>query len=221
MDDLDIELLQRADGQPFLDVSAHERLARVLDIEQDSIEGWLYPDTYSFAPGTVASDLLMLLHEKQQAELTAAWADRRDRPTLPDPYALLILASIVEKETGREDERSRVAGVFDRRLQRKMRLQTDPTVIYGVGQRYDGDIRRRDLNDQNPYNTYRIDGLPPGPIALPGQAALRASAEPADGSALYFVATGEPDGSHVFSETVEEHEAAVRAYLKKLRQRGN
>ncbi|MEO1581708.1 MAG: endolytic transglycosylase MltG [Pseudomonadota bacterium] len=221
VDDLELEVLSRGDGQPFLDTSAHESLARLLGIEQDSIEGWLYPDTYSFAPGTKASDLLRLLHKKQRSELASAWAGREDRPTLPDPYSLLILASIVEKETSREDERARVAGVFDRRLQRKIRLQTDPTVIYGVGQRYDGDIRRRDLNDQNPYNTYRVDGLPPGPIALPGKAALRASAEPADGTALYFVATGEPDGSHVFSETIEEHESAVRDYLKKLRQRGN
>ena len=130
---------------------------------------------------------------------------------LSSPYAALTLASIVERETGVAGERTQIAGVFLRRLERGMRLQTDPTVIYGLGDDYDGDLKRRHLRDTtNPYNTYAIHGLPPTPIALPGEAALRAVFAPADGEALYFVAKG--DGSHAFSATLEEHEDNVRRY---------
>lgn len=219
--DLQITLERRADGIAYLTPEAHATLAEILDIESGHIEGWLYPDTFRFAPGTRASKLIALSHRMMVEELDAAWQVRVERDTLPAPLAMLTLASIVEKETSRPDERAKIAGVFELRLQKGMRLQTDPTVIYGVGQRYDGDIRRRDLNDQNAYNTYQIGGLPPTPIALPGRDALLAVAEPEVGEALFFVANGDGDGSHVFSKTSDEHEAAVREYLRKSRSRGN
>jgi UPF0755 protein len=135
---------------------------------------------------------------------------------------MLTLASIVEKETGNADERPEIAGVFVRRLKVPMRLQTDPTVIYGLGSAYDGNIRRRDLETDTPYNTYTRDGLPPTPIAMPGRAALQAVARPADGSALFFVAVGDGSGRHVFSTTYAEHQAAVAKYLQNYRaQRSN
>jgi UPF0755 protein len=133
------------------------------------------------------------------------------------PYQALILASIVEKETGRADEREQIAGVFARRLVRNMRLQTDPTVIYGLGDEFDGNLTRRHLETDSDYNTYTRGGLPPTPISMPGRAAIHAALHPADGDALYFVATGLGDGSHKFSVTVEEHREAVRKYLERLR----
>ncbi|MEL7312333.1 MAG: endolytic transglycosylase MltG, partial [Pseudomonadota bacterium] len=219
VDDLGVTMDYRADGVAFLTPDTNDALIAVLGLDVEYIEGWFYPDTYRFAPGTKATELLRLAHEKMRVELDSAWQDRAVRDTLPDQESMLTLASIVEKETRRDDERGQIAGVFDRRLGRGMRLQTDPTVIYGVGLRYDGDIRRRDLTDDNPYNTYRIDGLPPAPIALAGRASLAAVARPADGTALFFVASGDPDGSHVFSDTVEDHERAVKQYLKKIRGR--
>ena len=139
--------------------------------------------------------------------------------TLPisTPYEALILASIVEKETARADERARIAGVFVRRLQKRMRLQTDPTVIYGIGKGFNGNLTRRDLQTDTPYNTYTRSGLPPTPIALPGRAAIHAALHPAEGEELYFVATGLGDGSHSFSATKEEHDQAVADYLRRLR----
>ena len=138
---------------------------------------------------------------------------------LADPYEVLILASIVERESALSSERPQVAGVFTRRLELGMRLQTDPTVIYGLGDEFDGNLTRKHLATDTPYNTYTRGGLPPTPIALPGESALRAAVQPADGSALYFVATGRDDGSHVFTDTLEEHNAAVAAYLAELRRR--
>jgi UPF0755 protein len=138
---------------------------------------------------------------------------------LEDEYQALILASIVEKETGLASERARIAGVFIRRLRIGMRLQSDPTVIYGIGASYDGDIRNRDLQADTPYNTYTRRGLPPTPIALPGEDALRAVTQPDDSGALFFVATGAADGSHYFSKTLTEHNAAVKRYLERLRSR--
>jgi UPF0755 protein len=129
----------------------------------------------------------------------------------------LILASIIEKETARADERRQIAGVFCRRLRKGMRLQTDPTVIYGLGPDFNGDITRRDLRTDTPYNTYTRAGLPPTPIALPGEGSLRAAVDPLEGETLYFVATGNGDGSHYFSRTLAEHEKAVARYLKTLR----
>lgn len=210
---------KRADGSDWLDANGHAALAGLLGITEPNIEGWLFPDTYQFARGTRASALLRQMHAQMSLRLERAWQTQGPDSVLDTPYEALILASIVEKETGRDDERARIAGVFERRLARAMRLQTDPTVIYGIGADYDGDIRRRDLQADTPYNTYRIDGLPPTPIALPGEASLRAVMDPADGDALFFVATGDADGSHHFSSTLDEHNAAVARYLRKLRGR--
>jgi UPF0755 protein len=177
----------------------------------ESAEGWLFPETYRFTRGTDARVILRQAYERMRRKLNAAWGERgRDLP-LESAYQALILASIVEKETAAPDERARIAGVFVNRLQEGMRLQTDPTVIYGLGDDFDGNLTKADLRDKTPYNTYRIDGLPPTPIANPGEKALRAACSPAATEALYFVATGE-DGRHVFSETLREHNKAVRRY---------
>jgi UPF0755 protein len=149
--------------------------------------------------------------------LEASWARRAQNLPLADPYAVLTLASIVEKETGLASERPRIAGVFVTRLRRNMRLQTDPTVIYGIGDSYDGNIRERDLRTDTPYNTYTRGGLPPTPIALPSREALEAVVNPLETGDIFFVATGIGDGSHVFSATLEAHNAAVARYLSRLR----
>lgn len=180
-------------------------------------EGQFFPDTYRFAAGTTDLEILKRAYTQMQQRLAAAWESRATDLPLQTPYQALILASIVEKETGLAAERPRVAGVFTRRLRVGMRLQSDPTVIYGLGAAYDGDIRRRDLRGDTPYNTYTRDGLPPTPIALPGEAALRAVVQPEDTGAIFFVATGASDGSHYFSATLEEHSAAIRRYLARSR----
>ncbi len=176
-------------------------------------EGRFFPDTYHFPRGFSDLELLRRAADRMDRELAAAWAGREPDLPLKTPYELLILASIVEKETGRPEERSRIAGVFVRRLKKGMKLQTDPTVIYGLGERFDGNLRRRDLREETPYNTYVHTGLPPTPICNPGRDALEAAAHPAPGKALYFVARG--DGSHQFSETLREHNRAVRKYQLK------
>ncbi|MDP7408553.1 MAG: endolytic transglycosylase MltG [Luminiphilus sp.] len=178
---------------------------------EDSAEGLFLPETWSYTRGDSDLDILQRSHLAMNELLTLLWERRPEGLVLSSPYAALTLASIVEKETGVAGERMQIAGVFLRRLERGMRLQTDPTVIYGLGDDYDGDLKRRHLRDNtNPYNTYAIQGLPPTPIALPGEAALRAVFSPADGEALYFVAKG--DGSHAFSATLEEHEENVQRY---------
>jgi UPF0755 protein len=182
-------------------------------------EGQFFPDTYRFARGTTDLELLTLAHRRLKDELAAAWNSRAEDLPLANAYEALILASIVEKETGLDRERPLIAGVFVERLRRGMRLQTDPTVIYGMMQNYDGNIRRTDLLRDTPYNTYTRSGLPPTPIAMPGLESIRAAVRPEVSGAIFFVATGEPDGSHYFSKTLPEHEAAVRRYLQKLRRR--
>ena len=152
-----------------------------------------------------------------QAALAEEWDERAVGLPIATPYEALVLASIIEKETALADERPRIAGVFVRRLQRRMRLQTDPTVIYGVGTEFDGNLTRTHLRTDTPYNTYTRRGLPPTPIALPGRAAIHAALHPADGNEVFFVATGLGDGSHKFSETKEQHDAAVREYLARQR----
>ncbi|HET7204156.1 MAG TPA: endolytic transglycosylase MltG [Steroidobacteraceae bacterium] len=181
-------------------------------------EGLFFPDTYLFGKGTRDIDLLRHARDRMRKELEQAWSTRHEDLPLRDAYEALILASIVERETGLADERARIAGVFVERLRRGMRLQTDPTVIYGLGEKFDGNLRRADLERDGPYNTYTRAGLPPTPIALPGAAALRAAVQPAERGELYFVATGRGDGAHVFSKTLAEHEAAVRQYLVRYRQ---
>ncbi|WP_240901315.1 endolytic transglycosylase MltG [Thioalkalivibrio sp. XN279] len=184
-------------------------------------EGWFLPETYRFPRGTTELELLRMAHAAMERALAETWAARADDLPLESPYEALVLASIIEKETGLADERREIAGVFARRLERGMRLQTDPTVIYGLGPEFDGDLRRADLRADTPYNTYTRHGLPPTPIAMPGRGALAAAVNPADGKALYFVATGRPDGSHYFSTTLEEHNRAVARYLATLRERRN
>lgn len=181
-------------------------------------EGQFLPDTYTFPRGTTDIELLSLAHAALTAQLDAAWADRTENIAVDTSYEALILASVIEKETALAEERRAISGVFHRRLQAGMRLQTDPTVIYGLGEAYDGNLRRRDLSEDTPYNTYTRQGLPPTPIALAGAASIRAAVAPEDGDALYFVATGEPEGSHRFSATLEEHNEAVRAYVRRQRE---
>ncbi len=182
-------------------------------------EGRFFPDTYRFAAGTSDLDILRLAYDRLAAELDAAWRARQ--PDLPVRTAddALVLASIVEKETGVATERKRIAGVFVNRLRINMRLQSDPTVIYGIGARYDGNIRARDLSTDTPYNTYTRTGLPPAPIALPGKDAIWAAVQPEATDAFYFVATGE--GAHVFAATYEEHQANVQRYQLKRPPRPN
>jgi len=176
----------------------------------EPLEGWFFPDTYRFSPGASDVEILKRAHSAMIRRLNDAWAARAQELPLATPYEALILASIVEKETAVPAERPMVASVFVNRLRLGMRLQTDPTVIYGMGERYAGNIRKRDLTDDTPWNTYTRDGLPPTPIAMPGADALRAAVRPATTEYLYFVAKG--DGSHQFSRTLEEHNRAVARY---------
>jgi UPF0755 protein len=180
-------------------------------------EGRFFPDTYRFAAGTTDRELYALAYRKMAETLDAAWQSRAADLPLPSAYEALTLASIVEKETGLPSERPRIAGVFVTRLRRNMRLQTDPTVIYGLGASYDGNIRDRDLRTDTPYNTYTRSGLPPTPIALPSREAIAAVMHPLETGDIFFVATGIGDGSHVFSATLEAHNAAVQRYLARLR----
>ena len=180
-------------------------------------EGRFLPETYRYTHGDSDLDILKRAHTDMRKALDAAWAARA--PDLPIKSAdqALILASIVEKETGVSSERAQVAGVFVRRLRLNMLLQTDPTVIYGMGSAYRGNIRRSDLRTDTPYNTYMRPGLPPTPIAMPGVDALRAATQPAPGDSLFFVALGDGSGRHIFSRTLREHEQAVQAYLRRYR----
>ncbi len=203
-------------------VAAHDKLTHTLaglaDAEimvklgypQLHPEGRFLPDTYAFPKGTSDVDFLKRAYISMQEYLVRVWPERDKNLPLASKDEALTLASIVERETGIPQERPMIAGVFVRRLQKGMRLQTDPTVIYGLGDRYDGNIHRRDLDAETPYNTYRIKGLPPTPIALPGKEAINAALHPQGGDALYFVARG--DGSHEFSSSIEQHNRAVMKY---------
>jgi UPF0755 protein len=173
-------------------------------------EGLFAPDTYLFDPGSSDLDLLRAAYRAQSERLQQAWAQRDVTLPLKTPYDALILASIVEKETGQSSERGLIAGVFINRLRIGMRLQTDPTIIYGLGEKFDGNLRKRDLLADGPYNSYTRAGLPPTPIALPGRAALQAALSPAATRALYFVARG--DGTSSFSENLADHNRAVQKY---------
>lgn len=173
-------------------------------------EGRFFPDTYLFTGSESDLDLLRRSFQRMDDVLAEEWENREEGLPYDSAYEALIMASIVERETGAPHERKQVAGVFVRRLQKPMRLQTDPTVIYGMGDKYKGRIGSRDLRTHTPYNTYRIDGLPPTPIALPGREAIHASLHPGSGKTLYFVARG--DGTHKFSNTLAEHRKAVRAF---------
>jgi UPF0755 protein len=178
-------------------------------------EGWFLPETYVFVRGDSDVKLLLRAHRAMQRALANAWQGRAADLPYTGPYQLLTMASIIEKETSRGSERADIAGVFVRRLQQHWRLETDPTVIYGMGDAYSGNIRRQDLEKDTPYNTYTRRGLPPTPIALPGTASLQAAAHPADGDAMFFVADGH--GGHTFSRSLEEHNAAVQKMLRASR----
>lgn len=201
---------------------AESKLEKVLvagDWEQNKVrlgvdvahpEGWFFPDTYQYVQGDSDASVLRRAFAVMTSTLKEQWVGRAQGLPYRSPYEALIMASIVERETGAPSEREQISGVFVRRLDLGMRLQTDPTVIYGMGDRYKGDIRRSDLREHTPYNTYRINGLPPTPIALPGRKAIYAALHPDDSSSIYFVARG--DGSHQFSSNLEAHNKAVREY---------
>ncbi len=183
-----------------------------LGAEESHPEGLFFPDTYHFSAGTSDLTILRQAYDKMQRVLAQAWETRASNLPVKTKYQGLILASIVEKETGDPTEREMVAAVFVNRLRKGMRLQTDPTIIYGLGEKFDGNLRKRDLLADQPYNTYTRYGLPPTPIALPGEAAIRATLQPAETPALYFVAKG--DGTHYFSNSLREHNRAVDQFQR-------
>lgn len=208
----DLRLLlaqQPALTQTLTGLSDEEVLKRIGSTRTHA-EGWFLPETYFYPRGFTDLDLLKRAYWEMEKALAAAWEGRAKDLPLDDPYQALILASIVEKETGKASERPTIAGVFIRRMKLGMRLQTDPTVIYGLGDAFDGNLRRRDLLSDTPYNTYTRAGLPPTPIALPGRKALEAAVHPDNGKSLYFVSRG--DGSHAFSETLQQHNSAVAKF---------
>lgn len=190
-----------------------KELLQALNLSYPGDEGLFYPDTYIFDPDDSDLSIYRRASQAMQKQLTVAWAQKDDASPLHTPYELLILASIVEKETGRASERSLVAAVFVNRLNLNMLLQTDPTVIYGIGPQFDGNLRKTDLRKDSPYNTYMNKGLPPTPIAMPSKQSLQAVVEPAKSDAIYFVARG--DGSSHFSKTLKEHENAVDQFQRK------
>ncbi len=225
------EVLANLDKAPKLvplSENESQQLVKLLGINVDlakgntsnitnSIEGWLLPETYSYSKGESAISVLRRASQAMQQVLQKHWQLRAEDLPLKTPYEALILASIIEKETGIASERAEIAGVFARRLRKNMRLQTDPTVIYGIRDSFNGDITRKDLKTPTPYNTYVIKGLPPTPIAMPSEKAIIAALNPSDGKSLYFVADG--TGGHYFSETLAEHQKAVIRMLKRNRQR--
>ncbi|WP_105902371.1 endolytic transglycosylase MltG [Vibrio gangliei] len=190
-------------------------IAKALGEEHEKLEGLLLAETYHYTAGMSDLDILKRAHQSLIRELDKAWQSKQDNLPLKSPYQALILASIIEKETAIESERQRIASVFINRLNKGMRLQTDPTVIYGMGDKYDGNIRKKDLSTPTAYNTYVINGLPPTPIAMPGVESIQAALNPENSHYLYFVASG--NGGHVFSQSLAEHNRAVQRYLKQLR----
>ncbi len=195
----------------LIDMTDAELLAAV-GAEESHPEGLFFPSTYFFNPHSSDVELLRRAYRMQRQKLLAAWETRAPGLPYKTPYEALIMASIIEKETGAPEERPLIAAVFINRIKTGMRLQTDPTVIYGLGARFDGNLRKADLQRDTPYNTYTRAGLPPTPIAMPGEEAIRAALNPAKSNALYFVSRG--DGTHVFSATLEEHNRAVNRYQK-------
>ena len=207
--------------EALLAIQSHPAIAKTLEAEDTAAlqaafnydrypEGLIFPETYNFTRGTTDLVILQRARAMMDSLLAAAWAERDAGLPYQSPYEALIMASIIEKETGQRGEQAEISGVFVRRLQKGMKLQTDPTVIYGLGTGFDGNLTRNHLQSDTPYNSYTREGLPPTPIALPSRSAILAAVHPAEGTALYFVAKG--DGTHYFSTTLEEHNAAVRQY---------
>jgi UPF0755 protein len=196
--------------QNKLEGLAAAEIAQRLGLDKDNPEGLIFPDTYEYVLGKSDEDILRAAASKMQQVLQQEWDQRAQDLPYRDAYDALIMASLVEKETAAPEERAEIAGVFLRRLQKGMLLQTDPAVIYGLGESFDGNLTRKDLQTDTPYNTYTRAGFPPTPIALPGREAIYAALHPAPGDALYFVGKG--DGYHQFSATLEEHEQAVKTY---------
>ncbi|MGR5140910.1 endolytic transglycosylase MltG [Photobacterium sp. DNB23_23_1] len=198
------------------DGMSEAEIAQALGADIEKLEGYLLPETYHYTAGTSDLELLRRAYSDMQNLLGTAWDERDAEIPLKTPYEALIMASIIEKETAVDNERGLVSSVFMNRLHKGMRLQTDPTVIYGMGDKYEGRIRKRDLQTPTPYNTYTIFGLPPTPIAMPSEASVLAAVNPDDSIYYYFVADGK--GGHKFSRTLTEHNRAVREYLRILRQ---
>ncbi len=201
--------------QQRLQVNDWPQNKQLLGVDIDHPEGWFFPDTYTYTAGDSDVDVFQRAHKAMQQTLQQEWLRRAKNLPYKDAYQALVMASIVERETGAPSEREQIAGVFVRRLNVGMRLQTDPTVIYGMGERYKGNIRRSDLRAKTPYNTYTMHGLPPTPIALPGREAIYAALHPDTTQAVYFVARG--DGSHQFSDNLADHNKAVRKYQLRRR----
>ena len=211
------ELLAAVAAHPKIEQTlydaSYEEIMSLLGMEGEHPEGRFLPDTYHFPKGTTDLAFLERAAKAMEKTLEEKWSQRDQGLPLQSPYEALILASIIEKETGVASERPEIAGVFVRRLNKGMKLQTDPTIIYGMGDKFDGNIRRKDLTRDTPYNTYTRTGLTPTPICLPGADAIEAAVHPNDGKTLFFVAKG--DGSHYFSATLDEHNKAVRKYQLK------
>ena len=188
-----------------------------LDSTEITAEGLFLPETYFIAKGTTPEKLYDISHKMLMEELNNQWDNRAPNLPLKSPYEALILASIIEKETAVDDERPRISSVFIERLKINMRLQTDPTVIYGMGKDFNGNLTRKDLRTDTLYNTYTRYGLPPTPISLPGRSSIAAALNPSNEKNIYFVATGDKDGRHKFSQTKDEHDLAVREYLSKIK----
>lgn len=220
-DDMRQVLQQHANIQHTLEKITDAEVMRRLQLVNTHPEGQFFPDTYEFARGTTDMEILSIAQRRMQHELQSAWDSRSIDVPLMSAYEALIMASIIEKESALAADRPKIAGVFFERLRIGMRLQTDPTVIYGMGDSYDGNIRKDDLQRDTPYNTYTRSGLPPTPICLPGAGALQAATHPLRTGALYFMATGQSDGAHYFSRTLEEHNMAIQRYLQTIRAHRN
>lgn len=214
------QLFEKMLAHPKLKITLNElnneTVREALAIDNERVEGWFLPETYHFPANTTDVQFLRRAHQKMQNQLENAWQQMSEKLPYESAYEVLIMASIIEKESAIPEERPEISGVFVRRLDKGMRLQTDPTVIYGMGESYDGNIRKKDLQTDTPYNTYTRFGLPPTPICLPSKESIEAAMNPAEGTSLYFVA-GAENGGHVFSDNLEDHNRAVRQYWNNMR----